>query len=83
ANELSKYKYVKQTTRPKRKKKYIETQTIGTGAPDNSPEVLNAQIVPSTNQSTEFQASEDGRIIGLWKACVKAMDFNPDLIQQV
>ncbi|KQG95748.1 hypothetical protein APC57_06275 [Acinetobacter baumannii] len=83
ANELSKYKYVKQTKRPKRKKKYIETQTIGTGAPDNSPEVLNGQIVPSTNQSTEFQASEDGRIIGLWKACVKAMDFNPDLIQQV
>ncbi|WP_407512360.1 hypothetical protein [Acinetobacter baumannii] len=83
ANELSKYKYVKQVKRPKRKKKFIETQTIGTGAPDNSPEVLNTQILPSTNNSKEFQAPVDGRIIGLWKACVKAMEVNPHLIQQV
>jgi len=81
ANELSKYKYVNQVKRPKRKKKFIETQTIGTGAPDNSPEVLNGQIVPSTNNPKEFQAPEDGRIIGLWKACVKAMEINPYLIQ--
>ncbi|MEB6558033.1 hypothetical protein [Acinetobacter baumannii] len=83
ANELSKYKFVKQVKRPKRKKKFIETQTIGTGAPDNSPEVLNSQIVPSTNNSKEFQAPQDGRIIGLWKACIKAMEINPYLIQQV
>jgi len=29
------------------------------------------------------QNNLQARIIGLWKACVKAMDFNPDLIQQV
>ncbi|MCU4504161.1 hypothetical protein KTI78_13400 [Acinetobacter sp. WU_MDCI_Abxe161] len=82
-SELSKYKCKKQTKRPKRKKKYIETQTISTGAPDNSPDVLNGQIVPSTKDSKEFLSPEDGRIIGLWKACLKANEISPDIIQGV
>lgn len=81
--EPSKYKYIKQIKHPKRKKKFIETQTIGTGNSDSSSDVLNSQIVPLTNNSNEFQAPEDGRIIGLWKACLKAMKMNPNTIKKV
>lgn len=76
-------RYIKQIKHPKRKKKFIETQIIGTGNSDSSSDVLNSQIVPLTNNSNEFQAPEDGRIIGLWKACLKAMKMNPNTIQKV
>lgn len=81
--EPSKYKYIKQTRRPNRKKKFTETQTIGTGSPDGSSGVLNNQIVPLTNDHNEFKAPEDGRIIGLWKACIKAMKINPSIIKGI
>lgn len=83
--EKSKTKHEKTITQPQRKKNTKETNTIGTGQPDNSKDVLNSQIKPTTNEdkATEFEAPDHGRIIGLWNACLKARRLNPSIVNAV
>lgn len=83
--EKSKTKYEKTITQPQRKKNTKETNTIGTGQPDNSKDVLNSQIKPTTDEdkATEFEAPDHGRIIGLWNACLKARRLNPSIVNAV
>ena len=83
--EKSKTKYKRIITQPQRKKNIKEINIIGTGEPDSSTEVLNSQIKPTTDQdkATEFEAPDHGRIIGLWKACLKACRLNPSIINTV
>ena len=69
----------------KRKKNTKETNTIGTGEPDSSKDVLNSQIKPTTDEdkATEFEAPDHGRIMGLWNACLKAHRLNPCIVNAV
>lgn len=83
--EKSKTKYEKTITQPQRKKNTKETNTIGTGEPDSSKDVLNTQIKPTTDEdkATEFEAPDHGRIMGLWNACLKACRLNPSIVNAV
>lgn len=83
--EKSKTKHEKTITQPQRKKNTKETNTIGTGQPDSSKDVLNSQIKPTTDEdkATEFEAPDHGRIMGLWNACVKARRLNPSIVNAV
>ena len=81
--EKSKTKYERTITQPQRKKNTKETNTVGTGEPDSSKEVLNVQINPTTNGDTEFEAPYHGRIMGLWNACLKARSLNPSIVNAV
>lgn len=83
--EKSKTKYEKIITQPQRKKNTKETNTIGTGEPDSSKDVLNSQIKPTTDEgkAAEFEAPDHGRIMGLWNACLKARRLNPNIINAV
>ena len=81
----SKTKHERTITRSQRKKNIKETNTVGTGEPDSSKDVLNATINPTTNKdnATEFEAPEQGRIMDLWNACVKARLLNPSIVNAV
>ena len=83
--EKSKTKHEKTITQPQRKKNTKETNTIGTGQPDSSKDVLNSQIKPTTDEdkATEFEAPDHGRIMGLWNACLKARRLNPSIVNAV
>ena len=83
--EKSKTKYERTITQPQRKKNTKETNTIGTGEPDSSKDVLNSQIKPTTDEdkATEFEAPDHGRIMGLWNACLKAHRLNPCIVNAV
>ncbi|WP_407595338.1 hypothetical protein [Acinetobacter lwoffii] len=83
--EKSKTKHEKTITQPQRKKNTKETNTIGTGQPDSSKDVLNSQIKPTTDEdkATEFEAPDHGRIMGLWNACLKARRLNPGIVNAV
>lgn len=83
--EKSKTKYERTITQPHRKKNTKETNTIGTGEPDSSKDVLNSQIKPTTDEdkATEFEAPDHGRIMGLWNACLKAHRLNPSIVNAV
>lgn len=78
----SKTKYERTITQPQRRK-ILKTNTVGTGEPDSSKEVLNVQINPTTNGDTEFEAPYHGRIMGLWNACLKARSLNPSVVNAV
>ncbi|MFP0383678.1 hypothetical protein [Acinetobacter baumannii] len=83
--DKSKTKHEKTITQPQRKKDTKETNTIGTGQPDSSKDVLNSQIKPTTDEdkATEFEAPDHGRIMGLWNACLKARRLNPSIVNAV
>lgn len=83
--EKSKTKYERTITHSQRKKNIKEINTVGTGEPDSSKNVLNATINPTTNKDnvTEFKAPEQGRIMDLWNACVKARSLNPSIVNAV
>ncbi len=83
--EKSKTKHEKTITQPQRKKNTKETNTIGTGQPDSSKDVLNSQIKPTTDEdkATEFEAPDHGRIMGLWNACLKARRLNPGIVNAI
>lgn len=83
--DKSKTKHEKTITQPQRKKNTKETNTIGTGQPDSSKDVLNSQIKPTTDEdkATEFEAPDHGRIMGLWNACLKARRLNPSIVNAV
>ena len=83
--DKSKTKHEKTITQPQRKKNTKETNTIGTGQPDSSKDVLNSQIKPTTDEdkATEFEAPDHGRIMGLWNACLKSRRLNPSIVNAV
>lgn len=83
--EKSKTKHEKNITQPQRKKNTKETNTIATGQPDSSKDVLNSQIKPTTDEdkAREFEAPDHGRIMGLWNACLKAHKLNPNILNAV